>query len=223
MLSLTIADGRLGADRVDHAGERLVAVAERALVVRVVRRPHHPVDADAVDQLEPERVDHERRVHVVLPVVLRRRARSRGRPCAGARRTRCSASWMRRRDPVDAALEPADPQARDGGRGCRRRRSCRTSRGTAPRCAACRSRTRVVLGTATPAGSRRCGAPPGDRSPRSPPTPGTSRASCSRSGLPSSLPGLQRQQERLEPERPSARSSVRRAPSASHQLMSPTP
>ena len=58
-------------------GERPLAVAVGALVVREVRRPHHPVDADPVDQLEAQRVDHERGVHVLVPVVLRRRARSR--------------------------------------------------------------------------------------------------------------------------------------------------
>ena len=54
MLPLTIAVGRLGTDRVDDGGERLVAVPVGALVVREVGRPHHPVDADAVDELEPQ-------------------------------------------------------------------------------------------------------------------------------------------------------------------------
>ena len=38
--------------------------------MREVSRPHD-VSTDPVDQLEPERVDHERRAHVVVPVVLR--------------------------------------------------------------------------------------------------------------------------------------------------------
>ena len=45
-------DRVVGPDGLDHARQRLLRVAEGALVVRVVRRPHHPVDADAVDQLE---------------------------------------------------------------------------------------------------------------------------------------------------------------------------
>ncbi len=71
-------DGRVGSDGVDDAGQGLLRVAEGALVVGVVRRPHHPVDADAVDQLEPERIDHERGVHVV---------------CASSAATSCSMSW----------------------------------------------------------------------------------------------------------------------------------
>src|SRR4051794_37665231 len=37
-----------GTDGLDHVGQGLLGVAEGALVVRVVGRPHHPVDADAV-------------------------------------------------------------------------------------------------------------------------------------------------------------------------------
>ena len=117
----------------------------------------------------------------------------------------------RRRHPVDAALEPADLQAgvavEDPAEDvlaehlAERRDVVQHADDDA-----------VVLGTATPAGSRRCGAPPGGRSPRSPSHTGTSRCWRSRSGLPSSsLPGLERQQNVL---RPSAFSSVERAPGA---------
>ena len=90
--------------------ERLLRVAEGALVVRVVRRPHHPVDADALDQLEPERVDHERGVHVVLPVVgdvLLDRVVGH----VLERGVEVLAVLQRGRHPVDAALEPADGEA----------------------------------------------------------------------------------------------------------------
>src|SRR5947209_7411672 len=59
----------VGADSVDDGGQRFLRIAVAALVVRVVRGPHHLVDADLVDQLQSERVDDERRAHVVVPVV----------------------------------------------------------------------------------------------------------------------------------------------------------
>ena len=46
------ADGVLGADGVDHGGQRPLRVAESAFVVRIVRRPHHLVDSDLVDLVE---------------------------------------------------------------------------------------------------------------------------------------------------------------------------
>ena len=55
MLVLTIFTASSGPDRLDDRRQRLLRVAERALVVRVVRRPHHVVDADLVDQPQPER------------------------------------------------------------------------------------------------------------------------------------------------------------------------
>ena len=78
MLVLTIFVASSGPTASTTDRQRLLRVAERALVVRVVRRPHHPVHTDPVDQLEPERIDHERGAHVVVPVV----------------RTSCSSLWL---------------------------------------------------------------------------------------------------------------------------------
>ena len=110
MLRSTIFAASSGPTALDDRRQRLVAVAVGALVVREVGRPHHPVDADAVDQVEAERVEHERRHHVVLPVppgvvlgdqvvdVVERRGEVLG-------------VLQHRRHPVDAAFEEADLQA----------------------------------------------------------------------------------------------------------------
>ena len=110
MLPPTIATAALGADRVDDRGERLVAVAVGALVVREVGGPHHPVDADAVDEVEPERVDHERREHVLVPVVLRVVLHLEVGEVP-ERRGDVLGVLDGRRHPVDPALEPPDAQA----------------------------------------------------------------------------------------------------------------
>src|SRR6202034_1058331 len=54
------AGGVVRPDGFDDGGQRFLRVAEAALVVRVIGRPHHLVDADLLDQLQAERVDDER-------------------------------------------------------------------------------------------------------------------------------------------------------------------
>ncbi len=62
-------DGSLRPDRFHHGGQRLLRVPEGALVVRVVAGPHHVVDTDLIDQPEAQRIHHERGAHVMVPVV----------------------------------------------------------------------------------------------------------------------------------------------------------
>src|SRR3984885_10333478 len=64
------AGGVVRPDGFDDGGQRFLRVAEAALVVRVIGRPHHPVDADLLDQLQAEWIDDERGTHVGVPVVL---------------------------------------------------------------------------------------------------------------------------------------------------------
>ena len=111
MLPLTIRAAACGADRVDNRGQRLLRIAERAFVVRIVARPHHLVDADLVDQLQPQRVDHERRAHVGVPVVAHVVLK---RPIEHVlvRRHQVLGVLQSPRHPGDSALEPADPQTR---------------------------------------------------------------------------------------------------------------
>src|SRR3984957_4945556 len=105
------ARGVVRADRVDDGGQRFLRVAEAALVVRVVRRPHHPVDADLLDQLQAERVDDERGTHVGVPVVLNV-VLQRVIQHVLIGRQHMLGVLQRRWNPGDATFEPADSQAR---------------------------------------------------------------------------------------------------------------
>src|SRR5271168_4339806 len=105
------ADGVVRADSFDDGGQRFLRVAEAAFVVRVIGRPHHLVDADLLDQLQAERVHDERGTHVGVPVVLNVvLQRVIQHVLIGSQHV--LGVLQRRWNPGDAALEPADPQAR---------------------------------------------------------------------------------------------------------------
>ena len=103
--------GVVGPDGIDDGRQRFLRVAESAFVVRIVARPHHLVDANLIDQLQAQRVDHERRAHVGVPVVpyvvLRRPVEH-----VLVRRHQVLSVLQCPRYPGDSALEPADPQTR---------------------------------------------------------------------------------------------------------------
>src|SRR3984957_9808982 len=105
------AGGVVWADGFDDGGQRLLRVAEAALVVRVVRRPHLLVDTDPLDQLQAERVDDERGTHVRVPVVLNV-VLQRVIQHVLIGRQHMLGVLQRRWNPGDATFEPADSQAR---------------------------------------------------------------------------------------------------------------
>src|ERR1700730_8773793 len=105
------AGGVVRPDGFDDGGQRFLRVAEAALVVRVIGRPHHPVDADLLDQLQAERVDDERGTHVGVPVVLNV-VLQRVIQHVLIGRQHMLGVLQRRWNPGDATFEPADSQAR---------------------------------------------------------------------------------------------------------------
>src|ERR1700722_5884616 len=105
------ARGVVRADSFEYGGQRFLRVAEAALVVRVIGRPHHPVDADLLDQLQAERVDDERGTHVGVPVVLNV-VLQRVIQHVLIGRQHMLGVLQRRWNPGDATFEPADSQAR---------------------------------------------------------------------------------------------------------------
>src|ERR1700728_31460 len=105
------AGGVVRPDGFDDGGQRFLRVAEAALVVRVIGRPHHPADADLLDQLQAERVDDERGTHVGVPVVLNV-VLQRVIQHVLIGRQHVLGVLQRRWNPGDAAFEPADSQAR---------------------------------------------------------------------------------------------------------------
>src|ERR1700722_6769924 len=105
------AGGVVWADGFDDGGQRLLRVAEAALVVRVVRRPHHLVDTDPLDQLQAERVDDERGTHVRVPIVLNV-VLQRVIQHVLIGRQHMLGVLRRRWNPGDATFEPADSQVR---------------------------------------------------------------------------------------------------------------
>src|ERR1700733_4702064 len=105
------AGGVVRADGLNDGGQRFLRIAEAALVVRVIRRPHHPVDADLLDQLQAERVDDERGTHVGVPVVLNV-VLQRVIQHVLIGRQHMLGVLQRRWNPGDATFEPADSQAR---------------------------------------------------------------------------------------------------------------